>query len=89
MWTGPWTYDDEARGEHLGPEARRGGPLRQRWLPAVGNSDAHSVPQVIGLPHNVVHADDLTATDALMDGLRAGRNWIAESADVGSPAASP
>src|SRR6266511_2614892 len=58
-------------------EAAHGGP----WLPAMGNSDAHTQPQVIGLPHNVVLADDLTRDDVL-DGLRAGRTWIAESADV-------
>lgn len=42
---------------------------------------AHSVPQVIGLPHNVVNAAALSR-DALLDGIRSGRNWIAESADV-------
>jgi hypothetical protein len=46
-----------------------------------GNSDAHSDPQVIGLPHNVVRADDLT-TDAIMEGIRSGHGWIAESASV-------
>jgi len=81
VWTGPWTYDDEHAvstwDQKLGEAVRTGG----RWLPAMGNSDAHSEPNVIGLPHNVVYADDL-ATDALMDGLRAGRTWIAESAAV-------
>jgi hypothetical protein len=47
----------------------------------VGDSDAHSEPQVIGLPHNVVYADDL-ATDAILSGIRAGRTWTAESASV-------
>jgi hypothetical protein len=46
-----------------------------------GNSDAHSDRQVIGLPHNVVRADDLT-TDAIMEGIRSGHSWIAESASV-------
>jgi hypothetical protein len=81
VWTGPWTYDDEHAvstwDQKLGEAAREGG----RWIPAMGNSDAHSVPNVIGLPHNVVHADDL-ATGAIMDGLRAGRSWIAESSAV-------
>ena len=81
VWTGPWTYDDEHAvstwDQKLGEAVRSG----KRWLPAVGNSDAHSVPQVIGLPQNVVYAEDLR-TDALMDGLRAGRNWIAESSSV-------
>ncbi|WP_392667316.1 CehA/McbA family metallohydrolase [Streptomyces sp. LN785] len=81
VWTGPWTYDDEHAistwDQKLGEAVRTG----KRWLPAMGNSDAHSEPQVIGLPHNVVHADDL-ATDSIMDGIRAGRSWIAESSSV-------
>ena len=81
VWTGPWTYDDEHAvstwDQKLGEAVRTGG----RWLPAMGNSDAHSDPNVIGLPQNVVYADDL-ATDAIMDGIRAGRNWIAESSAV-------
>ncbi|MGW2895242.1 CehA/McbA family metallohydrolase [Streptomyces sp. NPDC001212] len=81
VWTGPWTYDDEHAvstwDQKLGEAVRTG----KRWLPAMGNSDAHSEPQVIGLPHNVVHADDL-ATDSLMKGIRTGRSWIAESASV-------
>ncbi|MFB7733133.1 CehA/McbA family metallohydrolase [Streptomyces sp. NPDC056112] len=81
VWTGPWTYDDEHAvstwDQKLGEAVRTG----KRWLPAMGNSDAHSEPQVIGLPHNVVHADDL-ATDSLMKGIREGRSWIAESASV-------
>jgi hypothetical protein len=81
VWTGPWTYDDEHAistwDQKLGEAVRTG----KRWLPAIGNSDAHSDPQVIGLPHNVVRADDL-ATDAIMSGIRAGHNWIAESSAV-------
>jgi hypothetical protein len=81
VWTGPWTYDDEHAvstwDQKLGEAVRTG----TRWLPAMGNSDAHSVPQVIGWPHNVVYADDL-ATNAIMDGIKAGRNYIAESSAV-------
>jgi hypothetical protein len=81
VWTGPWTYDDqiavETWDQKLGEAVRRG----TRWLPAMGNSDAHSVPQVIGLPHNVVLADDLT-TGEVLNGIRAGRSWIAESSSV-------
>jgi hypothetical protein len=81
VWNGPWTYDDESAVDTwdamLGEAVRKG----KRWVPAMGNSDAHSEPQVIGLPHNVVYADDLT-TDAVMGGLRAGRSWIAESRAV-------
>ncbi|MBN9620552.1 MAG: PHP domain-containing protein, partial [Actinobacteria bacterium] len=81
VWNGPWTADDESAVDTwdsmLVSAARTGG----RWLPAMGNSDAHSEPQVIGLPHNVVRADAL-AHDALLAGVAAGHSWIAESADV-------
>lgn len=81
VWTGPWTYDDEHAvstwDQKIGEAVRSGG----RWVPALGNSDAHSTPQVIGLPHNVVLADGLR-TDSVMDGIRAGRSWIAESSAV-------
>jgi hypothetical protein len=83
VWNGPWTADDESAvdtWDAMLVQATHGGGNR-RWLPAMGNSDAHSVPQVIGLPHNVVLADQLSR-DALLDGIRAGRSWIAESADV-------
>ena len=82
VWNGPWTYDDESAVDTW--DARLGEAVRtgRRWTPAMGNSDAHSVPQVIGLPHNVVLADDLTTPDVLA-GIRAGRNWIAESSAVG------
>jgi hypothetical protein len=39
------------------------------------------VPQSIGQPHTVVLADQLSR-DAILDGIRRGRSWIAESADV-------
>lgn len=81
VWNGPWTYDDESAVDtwdaQLAADLRRG----RRWLPAVGNSDAHSVPQVIGSPHNVVLAEDLTRDDVL-EGIRTGRSWIAESAGI-------
>jgi hypothetical protein len=80
VWNGPWTLDDEVAVQQWNSmlvQAARGGV----WLPAMGGSDAHSQPQVIGLPHNVVGADDLTRDDVL-EGLKAGRTWIAESADV-------
>ncbi|MFC5202067.1 CehA/McbA family metallohydrolase [Streptomyces kaempferi] len=81
VWTGPWTYDDEHAistwDQKIGEAVRSGG----HWVPAMGNSDAHSEPQVIGMPHNVVLADDL-ATDSIMDGIRAGRSYIAETSAV-------
>jgi len=50
------------------------------WRPAVGGSDAHQAGQV-GTPHTVVLADTLGVDDVLA-GLRAGRSWIAGSAQV-------
>ena len=81
VWTGPWTADDEYAintwDSMLAHSVRTGG----RWVPAMGNSDAHSAPQVIGLPQNVVNAAALSR-DALLEGIRNGRSWIAESADI-------
>jgi PHP-associated len=81
VWNGPWTYDDESAVDTW--DARLGEAMRSgnRWLPAMGNSDAHSEPQVIGLPQTVVRADDLTR-DAILDGIRAGRTYLAESSSV-------
>ncbi|PHQ51136.1 phosphoesterase [Streptomyces cinnamoneus] len=81
VWNGLWTPDDEMAvatwDAMLAAPAREGGA----WLPAMGNSDAHREPQVVGLPQTVVLADDLSH-DALLAGLRAGRSWIAESSAV-------
>jgi hypothetical protein len=80
VWNGPWTLDDEASvaaWDGALVAAGSGGA----WLPAVGNSDFHGEPQVIGLPHNVVYADGLDRR-SILDGVRAGRLWIAESAAV-------
>ncbi|WP_424891963.1 CehA/McbA family metallohydrolase [Streptomyces sp. XH2] len=81
VWNGPYTPDDEvavaAWDAMLVASVRDGG----RWLPAMGNSDAHREPQVVGLPQTVVLADDLSR-QALQAGLRAGRSWIAESSAV-------
>ncbi|WP_225845374.1 CehA/McbA family metallohydrolase [Streptomyces sp. HPF1205] len=82
VWNGPWTPDDEATLQTwdnlLTGAARRGDG---RWIPAMGNSDAHRDPDVVGLPQTVVLADGLDRR-SLLAGIRAGRSWIAESADV-------
>ncbi|MEV4739977.1 CehA/McbA family metallohydrolase [Streptomyces sp. NPDC049555] len=81
VWNGPWTPDDEmavaAWDALLVASARQG----RTWLPAMGNSDAHREPQVVGLPQTVALADDLSRP-ALLSALRAGRSWIAESSAV-------
>ena len=80
VWNGPWTADDEAvvaTWDNLLVAGARDGA----WTPAVGDSDAHSAPQVIGLPHNVVLADDLDRR-SILAAVRSGQLWIAESAAV-------
>jgi hypothetical protein len=81
VWNGPWTADDEVAVQMWNGMLVEAVHNHGQWLPAMGNSDAHSVPQVIGLPQNVVLADDLT-TPAVIAGLKAGRTWIAESSGV-------
>lgn len=76
VWNGPWTADDEAAVTAWDGLLRTG-----RFIPAVGNSDAHHPDQVVALPHNVVLADRLSPR-RLMAGFTAGRNWIAESSAV-------
>jgi hypothetical protein len=80
VWNGPWTLDDDvavATWDNLLVQDARTGD----WLPAVGNSDAHREPQVVGLPQTVVLADDLDRR-SILAGVRAGRSWLAESAAV-------
>jgi predicted metal-dependent phosphoesterase TrpH len=79
VWNGPWSQDDEAAVAVW--DSLLVAQRRERWLPAVGNSDAHGAPQVVGLPHNVVLAADLTRR-AILDGIRSGRLWLAESSAV-------
>uniref|UniRef100_UPI001ABA9715 CehA/McbA family metallohydrolase n=1 Tax=Amycolatopsis viridis TaxID=185678 RepID=UPI001ABA9715 len=81
VWNGPWTWDDEATladWDNGLVESLRG---KGNWVPALGNSDAHSPGNTIGLPQTVVSADALTR-DAILAGIKAGRSWIAESAGV-------
>ncbi|MGW2492199.1 CehA/McbA family metallohydrolase [Streptomyces sp. NPDC001606] len=81
VWNGPWTPDDEvalaAWDGLLGAAASEGRP----WLPAMGGSDAHRPPDTVGHPQTVVLADDLTR-EAIQQGLRAGRSYVAESRRV-------
>ncbi|MEU6552878.1 CehA/McbA family metallohydrolase [Streptomyces sp. NPDC046915] len=85
VWNGPYTPDDEvtlAEWDNLlvayVREGRAGGRV---WLPAMGNSDAHRDPDVVGSPQTVVLADDLTR-EAVQEGIRAGRSYIAESKNI-------
>ncbi|MEU6096694.1 CehA/McbA family metallohydrolase [Streptomyces sp. NPDC047079] len=82
VWNGPFTPDDEATlaewDNTLVASVREG---HGRWIPAVGNSDAHRDPDAIGTPQTVVLADDLTR-QAIQEGIRAGRSYVAESKNV-------
>ncbi|MFD7661857.1 CehA/McbA family metallohydrolase [Streptomyces sp. NPDC059788] len=81
VWNGPFTLDDEVAiaewDNALVAHAHGRGPR----LPAVGHSDAHRDPDVIGLPQTVVLAGDLSR-EAILSGIRAGRVWIAESSSL-------
>jgi hypothetical protein len=81
LWTSdrPWNADNDAAlaewGRSLAADIHTGS-----WRPAMGNSDTHLEGQ-IGIPHTVVFAEELSA-EAVLAGMRAGRSWIAESAEV-------
>jgi hypothetical protein len=81
VWTGPWGWDDDAAVSTWANLLAQAADGLHKWLPAVGNSDAHSPGNVVGLPQNVVLADNLSR-DAILAALAAGRTWIAESSSV-------
>ncbi|MCX5037200.1 MULTISPECIES: CehA/McbA family metallohydrolase [Streptomyces] len=82
VWNGAYTPDDEVAladwDGMLVAAARDGG---RGWIPAMGSSDSHRSPDVIGRPQTVVLADDLTR-EAVQEGIRAGRSYVAESSKV-------
>ncbi|WP_031466508.1 CehA/McbA family metallohydrolase [Sciscionella sediminilitoris] len=77
VWNGPWTPDDEAAVTTWDGLLRTG-----RFIPAIGDSDAHKPTDVVGLPQTVVRAASLRRAD-LLAGLHGGHSWLAESAKVG------
>ncbi|MFJ9829238.1 CehA/McbA family metallohydrolase [Streptomyces sp. NPDC101160] len=76
VWNGPYTPDDE-----VSLAGWDGALAAGRWTPAMGNSDAHRDPDRVGTPQTVVLAEELSR-EAILDGLRAGRSYVAESAAV-------
>jgi hypothetical protein len=85
VWNGQWSSDlpwnaDNGAAVAAWGRALASGVRGGRWLPAIGNSDAHLDGQ-IAIPHTVVLADELS-TSAVLGGLRAGNSWIAGSAAV-------
>ncbi|SEL18336.1 CehA/McbA family metallohydrolase [Streptacidiphilus jiangxiensis] len=85
VWNGPWTSDRPWQADNEAALAEWGRSLAEgidagRWRPAMGNSDTHLEGQ-IAVPHTVVRAEELSAT-AVLDAIRTGRSWIADSAAV-------
>ncbi|MFH8976115.1 CehA/McbA family metallohydrolase [Streptomyces sp. NPDC017890] len=84
VWNGAYTPDDEvalADWDSMLVASVRDGQGGRGWLPAMGSSDSHRAPDLIGRPQTVVLADDLTR-EAIQEGIRAGRSYVAESAKV-------
>ncbi|MEU0074593.1 CehA/McbA family metallohydrolase [Streptomyces sp. NPDC006332] len=82
VWNGPYTPDDEmalADWDSMLVASTRSGD--RSWIPAMGSSDAHRDPDPVGSPQTVVLADDLTR-EAIQEGIRAGRSYVAESKKV-------
>ena len=76
VWNGLWNVDDELSLRVWQQLLRQG-----RRITAVGGSDSHASSQPVGRPQTVVYAQDL-ATPDLVEGLRRGRCYVAESSAV-------
>ena len=76
VWNGAWNVDDELTLRRWHQLLRRG-----RRIAAVGGSDTHVAQQPVGRPQTVVYTDGLS-TPALIDALRDGRSYLAESSAV-------
>ena len=76
VWNGPWTLDDQTA-----VEAWHALLVAGRDIRAVGTSDSHGRHQPIGHAQTVVLAESLS-TGAVVDALRAGRSWLAESSAI-------
>ena len=78
VWNGVWNVDDELSLRIWHQLLRQG-----RRIAAVGGSDSHTSTQPVGRPQTVVYAQGL-ATPDLVEGLRRGRCYMAESSEVTS-----
>lgn len=71
VWTNVWSDDNEARVAFWAQQLAAG-----RRIPAVGGSDSHRPPDVVGRPQVVVQAEHLSRVSVL-DGIRSGRAYLA------------
>jgi hypothetical protein len=76
VWNGQWGVDDEVTLRIWDRLLRQG-----RRVAAVGGSDSHAYTQPVGRPQMCVRLPELSRA-ALVDALRHGRGYLAESADV-------
>jgi hypothetical protein len=76
VWNGLWNVDDELSLRIWHQLLRQG-----RRIVAVGGSDSHVAGQPVGRPQTVVYAQELSSS-GLIDGLRRGRCYVAESSAV-------
>jgi hypothetical protein len=76
VWNGPWSAFNQRA-----VDAWQAALVAGRFTPAVGNSDSHHSGQVVGLPQTVYRAGALS-TAAILDALRGGHCWVAESSAV-------
>jgi hypothetical protein len=76
VWNGLWNVDDELSLRIWQQLLRQGSRIA-----AVGGSDSHTADQPVGRPQTVVYAQGLAAHD-LVEGLRRGRCYVAESSAV-------
>ncbi|MFI1734261.1 CehA/McbA family metallohydrolase [Streptomyces acidicola] len=82
VWNGAYTPDDEvALADWDGMLVASVRSDSRSWIPAMGSSDAHRDPDPVGRPQTVVLADDLTR-EAIQEGLKAGRSYVAESSTL-------
>ena len=76
VWNGLWNVDDELSLRIWQQMLRQ-----DRRITAVGGSDSHASSQPVGRPQTVVYAQGLATSD-LVEGLRRGRCYAAESSAV-------
>jgi len=73
VWNGLWNVDDELSLRIWHQLLRQG-----RRIVAVGGSDSHVTDQPVGRPQTVVFGEEMS-TSGLIDGMKNGRCYVAES----------